>query len=982
METSGQVASERQAPETEPPKEALFQNKAPENEDGNSENKASENGMPDDPDGIVLFGKDFCDQWTGRSIVVNEDDQLAAAKLHIQLVSRITTQRLPYIDGEEVTALTSVYKLFEEAREVFKKHPKSGVTDAVVWHVMNTRVRLFTAKWHRQSERGALAALDATDIFRHELTVLQKYLVRFDALLVAIRDEADTVTVSEPGNTGREAKIEAEMQGKLCWKIDEKLGGLDESTAKTINAKEKIAVNARRAHYSGRRDLISVAEAAETWAARSHATALAISGGGIRSATFALGVLAALARRNLLYQFDYLSTVSGGGYLGAFLTTFLSTSLISPKPQIGLGREDLPFRRKDGEPAALRHVRHHSKYLATGRLWERLQMASAQVYGMAMNWLGFAYLAFVVALVEQIIRSHLPDVSSWKCLIVISVGAIAAVALLIPLFRRLPVLKQGTDALFALSLLIFLGLLAWKGLSYLHDWLAVHSRQEVWPWLILLAALPLVASAALALIGSLSMVVRIPLTVIAAVAAPLLFLGIEFLFYDWLDKKAIETTYAIVIAVLGYLLFWRLFDINFTAPHRFYKQKLGEAYLVRPEDSSDPTLLRKNVSLKLSECNDRNRSPYHLVNCALNVPASDNPRMQGRLTEFFLFSRDFCGSPLTGYEFTTTWEGLNPGLDLGTAMAISGAAAAPQMGLGTIKNLSFWMALFNIRLGFWVKKPKITIERKTTPAAPAPAVTAPVVAAAAAATTPSTSSRESIPEVIRNAVKSVLYSPPGLMYLLREMFGKANEKRAYVNVSDGGHIENLGVYELLRRRCKYIVAIDGEQDQAMTFQGLTTLLRLAYIDLGVTIDVGLDALRLAAASGLSHSHFAFCRIRYPRDERGGEESYGYLLYLKLSLTGNEGEFIKRYKLDEPAFPHTSTANQFFSEAQFEAYRSLGEHVGDKMFLPAIVGDMANSDDVALEKWFEEIGKNMLEPLPPKKPSPSKVVNTVLTPVAT
>ena len=59
--------------------------------------------------------------------------------------------------------------------------------------------------------------------------------------------------------------------------------------------------------------------------------------------------------------------------------------------------------------------------------------------------------------------------------------------------------------------------------------------------------------------------------------------------------------------------------------------------------------------------------------------------------------------------------------------------------------------------------------------------------------------------------------------------------------------------------------------------------------------------------------------------------------MKLSLTGNEGEFIRRYRLDEPDFPHHSTADQFFTEAQFEAYRSLGEHVGDKMFLPAQTG---------------------------------------------
>src|SRR5581483_6737658 len=111
--------------------------------------------------------------------------------------------------------------------------------------------------------------------------------------------------------------------------------------------------------------------------------------------------------------------------------------------------------------------------------------------------------------------------------------------------------------------------------------------------------------------------------------------------------------------------------------------------------------------------------------------------MQGRLTDFFLFSRDFCGSPLTGYRSTAEWEALDGALDLGTAVAISGAAAAPQMGLGTITNLSLWLALFNVRLGYWIRNP--VKPRKTWE------------------------------------------PPPGLTYLLQEMFGWANEKRPYIN---------------------------------------------------------------------------------------------------------------------------------------------------------------------------------------------------------
>ncbi|CAN5733964.1 hypothetical protein BH20VER1_BH20VER1_27530 [soil metagenome] len=187
-----------------------------------------------------------------------------------------------------------------------------------------------------------------------------------------------------------------------------------------------------------------------------------------------------------------------------------------------------------------------------------------------------------------------------------------------------------------------------------------------------------------------------------------------------------------------------------------------------------------------------------------------------------------------------------------------------------------------------------------------------------------------------------------------------NESSAWLNVSDGGHIENLWVYELLRRRCKYIVAIDGEQDSKMTFRALTTLQRLAYIDFGITIDVNLDDLRLNDR-GLSRSHFRFCRIRYPKEKRGSEEQCGYLLYLKLSLTGNEGEFIRRYRSDEPAFPHHSTADQFFSEAQFEAYRSLGEHIGDKLFLRALTGNLDAETTISVEEWFYRLGENLLEP---------------------
>ena len=143
-------------------------------------------------------------------------------------------------------------------------------------------------------------------------------------------------------------------------------------------------------------------------------------------------------------------------------------------------------------------------------------------------------------------------------------------------------------------------------------------------------------------------------------------------------------------------------------------------------------------------------------------------------------------------------------------------------------------------------------------------------------------------------------------------------------MSDGGHIENLGVYELLRRRCKFIIAVDGERDPEMKFGSLIKLMLYARIDLGIEIDIDLDSIRKNTES-LSSAHGSIGTIKYADGETG------HLLYIKSSLTGDEYEYTRKYKSENPDFPHESTAGQFFSEERFEAYRSLGFHIGDELF---------------------------------------------------
>jgi hypothetical protein len=154
---------------------------------------------------------------------------------------------------------------------------------------------------------------------------------------------------------------------------------------------------------------------------------------------------------------------------------------------------------------------------------------------------------------------------------------------------------------------------------------------------------------------------------------------------------------------------------------------------------------------------------------------------------------------------------------------------------------------------------------------------------------------------------------PGPGYLIRESIGSLHARGAFVNLSDGGHIENLAVYELLRRRCKLIVSVDAEQDPTMSCASLAKLIRYARIDLGIEIVIDLDPFHLDSVTGKTHRHWTIGTIDY------GHGETGLLVYVKSSVTGDD------YRKRNQAFPQESTADQFFDEAQFESYRALGYH---------------------------------------------------------
>jgi len=159
-------------------------------------------------------------------------------------------------------------------------------------------------------------------------------------------------------------------------------------------------------------------------------------------------------------------------------------------------------------------------------------------------------------------------------------------------------------------------------------------------------------------------------------------------------------------------------------------------------------------------------------------------------------------------------------------------------------------------------------------------------------------------------------------------FGLTNDRRGYVYLSDGGHFENMGMYELVRRRCTLIMVSDAEQDENLAFGGLANALRKCRSDFGVEIDIDVSRIRKDPTTGYSSQHCAVGTIHYPETPKG-ERVTGTLVYVKTSLTGDEPTDVLEYRARQNSFPHQTTADQFFDESQFESYRRLGYHVADE-----------------------------------------------------
>jgi hypothetical protein len=740
-----------------------------------------------------------------------------------------------------------------------------------------------------------------------------------------------------------------------------------------INA-EHAAIKLRREHIKKLppSDGDAAGKAKRRDRSKSPYTGLALSGGGIRSASFGLGVLQGLDVTVGVEGIDYLSTVSGGGYVGCALTATMQQT-----------KGEFPFTepKSHADTASVAHIRDYSNYLIPHGGTDVVTAFGIVLRGLVAN--AMIVLPVILFLVWLTLVAH-PDAASldqpkiltwnladwlgsksdplwglhgfWFTIVILAVDLVFlivwAFAKSVSASQLWPLNAtkdrdagdsaelQGRLPRFWKFLFFLTVICAWceaqpfilyyytlnaqasvKGTCFdsislgtvgqcfstlLHGWIL-----RVTPWLAPFGAAIAFFSKYLGDIVAATK--RIPgwaawfkkilakgAIWLAAIIMPsflwLLYLGLTSIgIADKSGNSGIVDAGVYLAASIVTVLLALFVNPNVTSLHRLYRDRLSKAFLFDPKTRDVHGDLMA-VDPKLHNL-DTNLCPYPIINAALNIEGSQFVNKRGRNADFFMFTPEYTGSDATGYVGTQRIEKDESALDVGTAMAISGAAISSNMGSQTIKPLSLTLALLNIRLGYWLRNP-LTV-------------------------------RADRPWYQR------LYDVRSFL-LFKEMFNLITETSTTVLLTDGGNIENLGVYALMKRRCPVIIAVDAEADPTMSFGSFLLLERYARIDLGVTVDLPWQAIRertLAVDKALDPSddnknampsapgpHCAAGDILYGPDE------IGTLFYVKASLTGDESDYVLDYKRRNPDFPHETTGDQFFGEEQLEVYRALGFHI--------------------------------------------------------
>lgn len=682
------------------------------------------------------------------------------------------------------------------------------------------------------------------------------------------------------------------------------------------------------------------------------------SGGGIRSASFSLGALQVLRDEGLLFEAEYLASASGGGYIAIAHTVLVSETLRhAAQEEVAAGRveddedPDLPtlehelFGRQapwaGGSPEE-QHLRNRLKYLGSGPggwIWLVLNL----LYGMIRHLVPFFAVFYAVGFVVGwtmhrwigcALRihsehhcppgSHILRYGELVSFLYPVVGLLLVALLLLGIrnYGQTHSFRDGTMALLEYlpivavisAVVVFVMLI---GMPVILLWLRSRTLVEnfsVWTkGFTLVGVAGAISTAATFVIKNASSKwFKIATGVLVALSAPILILvpvvGFTYWNAQWgaIDHDLFWRWFLAGLSILLIALFSTILNEVTSIPHLFYRERLASTFIGyrKREQSPDLSGLLRYAQpawkerLKFSQvvpgCTPHARIPNLVVCAAVNL-SGDLPA--GRLGASFTFERDRVGGPSTGYVKTTWMEEKEDGIAMTMPglMAISGAAVSPAMGKGTFPALRFALAFFDLRLGVWLPNPHRESNRlypwQIRQGDPFPDVPAIVLART---------------------------WRPGALYIFREAFGLNSLRNRFVYVTDGGHWENLGLVELLRRGCMRIVCVDCSGGDTENFATLAEAIALARADLGV--DITIDLSDLERKDGVSRKGYALGRIKFP-----DSDEIGVLTYIPSVVPTNAPHDVIAYSKHDRKFPNNPTTDQFFKEQTFEAYRALARH---------------------------------------------------------
>ncbi len=798
--------------------------------------------------------------------------------------------------------------------------------------------------------------------------------------------------------------------------------------------------------------------------------AISLSGGGIRSATFSLGVLQAISecdkdcctveegnksyKNSFLARFDYLSTVSGGGYIGGFLSSLflgdrrkvildcevkseseknlidasgadLVEKLDSANNAIKVLSSGIPPREidpSDKERFPLAWLRNNGKYLlpsGTGDLSYAVTIVIRNlislhyvigifilscallimpircylgiiVFGfgaiVAVMVIGYwlvrpgvtgtfkfdfalkslvVSLIFLIPLYVKLMCSFdllvLGFSSSSPFLIILSVLIVLFVAalylflltirykffkkrdLLVPMLRR-----EMTLHLSNVSLVFFIFFLV-----YLIDMLVFQisssNLQEV------VGGFPVLAGAAAYIQRFLSMDKdrnsRFHDLIVAGLAAIAVFCLIAFWYwvafcihnatsnvnifnfsvnvpanvnvFNFPANVRVNANWLVFLGsfiALSFSAYYSQF-INVSSLHSFYTAKLIRAFMGGANSRRSNLGQTKDKGLAVSEpepgddfCPDEMKKgsigPLHIVNVTLNQTVGSAAKGAEWINESIVL-RDRKGRPLAitccgNYLEGVPIKNLEP-LSFGSWLGISGAAFSTGIGRQTMLSRSLLMGLANIRLGYWCEAEKVS---------------------------------GFFSWIYESTYRYVLYE------LSATFKGKG---RRFVYLTDGGHYENTGVYELLRseRNVKFILGSDNGADPEYVFDDLANLIRLAKADLDVAIEVYNDFSGFPALAPVFGELNAFNKSTDLKEKNPPvalllkatnlkkTEKVTWIALIKPRYSHDVPVDIWNYVKGHSEFPQEPTADQFFDEAQWESYRALGYFQCTKILSPEV-----------------------------------------------